>query len=141
CIAMKFGIAIAARMPMITTTIISSISVNPRWDLLAISELTSSSEPEATWSLPGRLAIHVPGFGAAALVRAARSRLRYREFRDPGGNARPFPSARWLAFRRAPRSAHKRNEGGIAPTLVELRSDYWPLESTRARSAALPRPA
>src|SRR5262249_4174812 len=28
-IAMKFGIAIAARMPMITTTIISSISVKP----------------------------------------------------------------------------------------------------------------
>src|SRR5437870_7690944 len=29
CIAMKLGIAIAARMPMITTTIISSISVKP----------------------------------------------------------------------------------------------------------------
>ena len=31
CIAMKFGIAIAARIPMITTTIISSISVKPFW--------------------------------------------------------------------------------------------------------------
>src|SRR5262249_36698493 len=29
CIAMKFGIAIAARMPMITTTIISSMRVKP----------------------------------------------------------------------------------------------------------------
>jgi len=29
CIAMKFGIAIAARIPMITTTIISSIRVKP----------------------------------------------------------------------------------------------------------------
>src|ERR1700704_6288774 len=33
CIAMKFGIAIAARIPMITTTIISSIRVKPFWDL------------------------------------------------------------------------------------------------------------
>src|SRR5262245_10928923 len=30
CMARKFGIAIAARMPMITTTIISSIRVKPR---------------------------------------------------------------------------------------------------------------
>src|SRR6266498_5406077 len=29
CMAMKLGMAIAARMPMITTTIISSMSVNP----------------------------------------------------------------------------------------------------------------
>jgi hypothetical protein len=34
CIAMKFGIAIAARMPMITTTIMSSISVKPFCDLV-----------------------------------------------------------------------------------------------------------
>src|SRR6185295_14095812 len=33
CMAMKFGIAIAARMPMITTTIISSIRVKPLSDL------------------------------------------------------------------------------------------------------------
>src|SRR6266850_4228038 len=33
CIAMKFGIAIAARIPMITTTIISSIKVKPFWFL------------------------------------------------------------------------------------------------------------
>src|SRR5258706_14920877 len=33
CIAMKFGIAIAARIPMITTTIISSMSVKPFWFL------------------------------------------------------------------------------------------------------------
>src|SRR5437870_13874275 len=33
CIAMKFGIAIAARIPMITTTIISSIRVKPFDDL------------------------------------------------------------------------------------------------------------
>ena len=31
CRAMKFGTAIAAGMPMITTTIISSIRVKPRW--------------------------------------------------------------------------------------------------------------
>ena len=29
CMAMKFGIAIAAKIPMITTTIISSMSVKP----------------------------------------------------------------------------------------------------------------
>ena len=33
CIAMKFGIAMAARMPMITTTIISSMRVKPFWFL------------------------------------------------------------------------------------------------------------
>src|SRR5689334_2221949 len=33
CIAMKLGIAIAARMPMITTTIISSMRVKPFCDL------------------------------------------------------------------------------------------------------------
>jgi len=33
CIAMKFGIAIAARIPMITTTIISSMRVKPFWFL------------------------------------------------------------------------------------------------------------
>src|SRR6267378_2035181 len=31
CMAMKFGIAIAARIPMITTTIMSSMSVKPFW--------------------------------------------------------------------------------------------------------------
>src|SRR5204863_7524556 len=36
CIAMKFGIAIAARMPMITTTIISSIRVKPFCDLVMV---------------------------------------------------------------------------------------------------------
>jgi hypothetical protein len=29
CMAMKFGIAMAARIPMMTTTIMSSISVKP----------------------------------------------------------------------------------------------------------------
>src|SRR5881394_2728259 len=43
CIAMKFGIAIAARMPMITTTIISSISVKPFCDLVMGFELLLST--------------------------------------------------------------------------------------------------
>ena len=34
CIAMKFGIAIAARMPMMATTIISSMSVKPFFSFL-----------------------------------------------------------------------------------------------------------
>src|SRR5213594_4767039 len=47
CIAMKFGIAIAARMPMITTTIISSISVKPFCDLLMMRS------PPAAAGTPG----------------------------------------------------------------------------------------
>src|SRR5258705_3143424 len=43
CIAMKFGIAMAARIPMITTTIISSISVKPFCDLVMITTPLKSS--------------------------------------------------------------------------------------------------
>src|SRR6266850_763029 len=39
CMAMKFGIAIAARIPMITTTIISSIRVKPFWPLIMFEHL------------------------------------------------------------------------------------------------------
>src|SRR5262245_49695109 len=52
CIAMKFGIAIAARMPMITTTIISSMRVKPFCDLsIAISShLSHSDRRSASWT-------------------------------------------------------------------------------------------
>src|ERR687888_1721423 len=51
CMAMKLGIAIAARMPMITTTIMSSINVKP---LLLLRRMAGYFLlPRVRWRKPG----------------------------------------------------------------------------------------
>src|SRR5689334_19558884 len=66
CIAMKFGIAIAARIPMITTTIISSISVKPfslRMTLTPPRESWGRGHPyDGSSRTPGKLCNRYAGF-------------------------------------------------------------------------------
>jgi hypothetical protein len=52
---MKFGIAIAARIPMITTTIISSIRVKPFWFFMVLGLLEGGWEGK-----PFKINMHPP---------------------------------------------------------------------------------
>ena len=74
CIAMKFGIAIAARMPMMTTTIIISISVNARADF--------------RWKVPASILpvanVGLFPFAAVRAVRTARPDVKTRRMMRPG---------------------------------------------------------
>src|SRR5438552_742917 len=70
--AMKFGIAIAARIPMMTTTIMSSISVKPwglrlTWVLSALGPFTMFHVPRLHFACPGTRGCRtLAGFGGSA---------------------------------------------------------------------------
>src|SRR5438552_10162340 len=82
-IAMKLGIAIAARMPMITTTIISSISVKPFSALFMVltaprrlvAIVATASVMIVVQPICRRKAHGVPGVGPAVTLAASGSRL------------------------------------------------------------------
>src|SRR6266404_2635861 len=65
---MKFGIAIAARMPMIATTIISSISVKPFWTSFFIGGLHGRNDGTKLEQAPGQARKRRPSTEIAAVA-------------------------------------------------------------------------